>query len=687
MSALRTFVFLGAFLLFSMEPMVGRLLLPSFGGAFHVWTTSLMFFQGALFLGYLYAHLAARRVGRAHLALLLVPMVLLPPAVRLGASEGGGVLALLAELVVDFGLPFIALATTGVVAQQWLARSSLPERTSPYFLYSTSNAGSLLALLAYALVIEPLVGLSAQRWAWALGYVAYLGAAFVAYRASHRGVPAIEPAAAPQTAAEPEETIGAGRIAYWLVLSAFPSIFLMAVTNLIALDAGNVPLVWVVPLALYLMTFVLAFASPSRVPDWIRRLWPVFGSVGLFFFAGADTGGTWLQAILHLFVLFAICLAAHGELYANRPTTRHLTLYYLVLSLGGWLGGAFVALGAPALFSGLWEYPIAIVGLVLTVAIARRRDLLAWARGPGKIGIALILVLIAAMGWRIASATGGARASAVRKIEVRRSFYGIYYVLDRPSSRGTERDLISGSTRHGRQFLAPEHRREPLSYYHREGPLGDAMEILRARDAASRRFGVVGLGVGAAAAYVEPGESIDFFEIDQAVDELAREHFFYLADCRGREQTIIGDARLTLARQLETDPEQRYDLLLIDAFAGDAIPTHLVTREAVELYRGLVAEHGVLLFHISNRYYDLRPVLATIARELGLHAALRDALRPADREAADPSVYFVMLEREEALAPFLERGFEPVTSTFPSPGPLWTDDHVNTIAALLPDWE
>jgi hypothetical protein len=692
MSALRIFVFVGAFLLFAMEPMVARMLLPHFGGGFHVWTTSLMFFQGALFLGYLYAHLAAARVGRWHLLAIAVPVVLLPPTVRFagGAGSAGGIGSLLAELTLDFALPFAALATTGVVAQAWLARSTLPERTAPYVLYAVSNAGSLLALVAYALVIEPLLGLGTQRAVWAVLYALYLIAAIAAYRATHRRAlaspsvasPTAGPTSAGDGAAAPVAPVGAGMIVYWIALAAFPSIFLMAVTNLIALDAGNVPLVWIAPLALYLLTFVVAFSEPSRVPSFVRRLWPHFGAVGLFFFAGGEAGGPWAQVILHLSVLTIICLAAHGELYAQRPATAHLTLYYLVISLGGWIGGAFVALGAPTFFPGLFEYPLAIVGLMIAMGLAHRRALVEFFRGPGRAALVMTVLLIAAIGWRVASGSGGgARSGAVRTLEIRRSFYGIYYVIERPSSRGVERDLVSGSTRHGRQFLSPEHRREPLSYYPRSGPLGDAMEIVAARGA-PRRIGVVGLGVGAAAGYVEAGESIDFFEIDPAVVELARTHFTYLSDCPGEVRTIVGDARLTLARQ---DPSIRYDLLLIDAFSGDAIPTHLVTREAVELYRTRLTEHGVLLFHVSNRYFALAPVLAAIARELGLAAGREQNLSPADREAADPAHYFVMLEHPEDLAPFAERGFVAVTETVPRPTDPWTDDHVNTLQALMAD--
>lgn len=673
-------MFLGAFLLFSMEPMVGRLLLPHFGGGFHVWTTSLMFFQGALFLGYAYAHLAPIRFSRAHFLVLLLPLLLLPPAVR-ATPSGDGVGALLSALVLDFSIPFIALSTTGVVAQGWLARSSLPERTTPYLLYATSNIGSLIALLGYVFLIEPMIGLRWQARLWALGYLAYLVAAVFAYRATRT-----QTNDALSTASEEDPSdipsVRAPRLLYWLLLAACPSVFLMAVTNLIALDAGNVPLVWVVPLALYLLSFVLAFSGGNRVPDWIRRLWPAFAAFGLFLFAGGDTGGTWIQVSLHLVVLFTVCVAAHDELYRTRPASKRLTLYYLVIAGGGLLGGAFVALFAPAFFRALAEYPIAIVGLMLTMLSARHAELFRWARGPGRVGVALISILIAVMAWRVADGASAGQSRAVRTLEVRRSHYGIYHVLERPGPHGIERDLISGATRHGRQIRDPAYRYEPLSYYHREGPAGDALAVVRERAEAPVAIGAIGLGVGTMAAYVEPLDTIDFFEIDQAVIDLAQTHFTYLEDCRGEVRTFVGDARLTLAERAHG---ARYDLLLVDAFSGDAIPIHLITLEAVELYLSLIKERGILLFHISNRYYDLRPVLATASRTLEVHAAFKTARAPSN--FGDPSVYFVMTHHEEVLASFLARGFEEVIAEPPTRGPLFTDDHTSTLRILLPDWQ
>jgi hypothetical protein len=689
--AVRLFVFLGAFLLFTMEPMVGRMLLPHFGGAFHVWTTSLMFFQGVLFFAYAYAHLVQERLGRGHFAVIAIPLLALPPTVVISGVHD--VPALLLALTRASALPFAALATTSVVAQHWVSKSSLPDRENPYWLYGTSNVGSMTALLVYALVIEPLVGVSVQRVAFTVGFALWIVAGLAAYRATRptaatekKDADAAEAAKAEATKSEPakdaDETITPGRVAYWLLLSACPSALLMAVTNLIALDAGNVPLVWVIPLALYLLTFVIAFEDPSRVPEWVRRLWPHFVAVGLFMASGGSVGSEQLQVVLNLAVFFVVTLAAHAELYASRPHARRLTLFYLVLSLGGWLGGAFVALVAPAVFSSLAEYPIALLVLVGTVLVGRWADFRAWlrtsGRGPLVVSVALGLVIL----WKLITGPMGEH-DEVNELTRARSFYGIYHVFERSTQLGPLRDLVSGVTRHGRQFMDPPHREEPLSYYHREGSLGEVMTILRGRGR-PLRVAAIGLGVGAAAAYMEPGEDITFFEIDALDDRLAREYFHYLEDCRGEERTIIGDARVTLEEQARSASPPRYDLILVDAFSGDAIPTHLVTREATELYFRLLAEDGYLLFHVSNRYYNLRPVLAGIARALGRPGAWRRRMQPTGL-GEDPSEYVVFPPREEDLASFDAKGWTRFSEGGLPQVDLWTDDRTNTLSILQID--
>ncbi len=674
-------MFLGAFLLFTMEPMVGRMLLPHFGGAFHVWTTSLMFFQGVLFFAYSYAHLAEPRLGKWHFAVIAIPLASLPPTALV---LGGDVTALLLALARASALPFAALATTSVVAQHWVSRSSLPDRDNPYWLYGTSNVGSMLSLIVYALLIEPFVGVSVQRIAFAIGFGIWIVAGFFAYRATRPAGGKAEDGSKGESESKSEsKPITSGRIAYWLLLSACPSALLMAVTNLIALDAGNVPLVWVIPLALYLVTFVIAFRDPSGVPDWVRRLWPHFVAVGLFVAAGGSVGSEQLQVALNLVVFFVVCLAGHAELYDARPEPRRLTLFYLILSLGGWMGGAFVALVAPAAFSWLAEYPIALLTLVLTVLVGRWRQFRAWLRDSGLVPIAVSVLLGLVILWKLLTGVLGDTDEAHRITRVR-SFYGVYQVIERPTQLGPLRDLVSGATRHGRQFMDPPHREEPLSYYHREGSLGEVMDVL---DAEHRPLNIaaIGLGVGAAAAYLDADDRITFFEIDALDDQLARQYFHYLEDCRGHEETVIGDARVTLEALASSESPPAYDLVLVDAFSGDAIPTHLVTREATELYFRLVeARHGWVLFHVSNRYYNLRPVLAGIARALGRPGAWRRRMQPTGI-GEDPSEYVVFPPDEAELESFDANGWTRFSAGGLPEVALWTDDRTNTLAILQID--
>lgn len=655
------FVFLGAVLLFTLEPLASRMLLPRFGGSFHVWTTALMFFQGALFAGYVYAHGLAERLGRWHLLVVALPLLFMPVTVGEadpGAADVGGILVALARHV---AVPFVVLSTTAVVAQRWWASAG----REPYGLYAVSNAGSLGALLAYALIVEPFVGLGAQRWAWMALYVAYAILAAIAWRADGAAVRRREPARAARPAA--------GTLLYWTMLSAAPSAFSMAVTNLIALEAGSVPLVWVVPLAIYLGSFVVAFAArgedETRVPRLVRRLWPHVALVGLFFYSGGETSG-WLAVLVHLVVLAFVSLAAHGELHRARPPAAQLTLYYLVVAMGGWLGGAFVALLAPVAFTGLYEYPAAVVAVAITIGVGRRALLLEWLKRGPRLALlataALVLVVVAKVGH------GHLTGEAVEMLDRRRSFYGLYSVVRTEAERGAMRELVSGATRHGRQR---EGDLAPLSYYHREGPLGDALGLL----GRPREIGVVGLGVGAAAAHLERGERIRFFEIDPVVVELARERFTYLAGARAAVEIVVGDARVALERE-SARSARRYDLLLVDAFAGDAIPTHLLTIEAVRLYVSRVEEDGIVLVHVSNRYYDVRSVLAANARALGLAGVQIE--RTTDlSDGEDPSAYVALARRAARLAPLVEAHGWRALAPSPAVG-AWTDDHVNVLAAL-----
>ena len=455
---LQLFVFLGAALLFAMEPMVGRLLLPAFGSAFHVWSTALMFFQGALFVGYLYAHVVAPRLGKVHLGLLLATLPFLPFAAP-PPREAPTIGALTLTLILRFGLPFVLLASTSVVAQHWLTRSKVAGRDEPYRLYASSNAGSLLALLAYVFLWEPFSGLRQQTWIWAVGYLLYLGTAFMAFQRTD-----------PQPAAP--ETLRAHRpptrrLAYWTLVAAAPSALSISVTNVFVLDVGNAPLVWILPLVVYLSTFILVFGRAQFHPQWIRRLWPhvaLLGFVAYFLIAGVES---WLP-LVHLFVLFIVGVAAHGELHDTRPEPEGLTWFYLALSLGGWLGAALVAVVAPFVFEGLWEYPLSLLALLAVLGIGKK----AWTAPKSSVAVFALFATCATLAVLFAP-NGALHRDGDDVLARRRSPYGVYRVVELVERGRRMRRLDSGRTVHGRQELVGaaddvHAMRDPLGYYHRQ---------------------------------------------------------------------------------------------------------------------------------------------------------------------------------------------------------------------------
>lgn len=678
---LNLFVLLGAVLLFGMEPLVGRLLLPSFGGSFHVWATCLMVFQGSLFLGYLYCHALGPRLGRWHLLVAALPLLFLPIGRGLWGAQpdpDAPLRSILAVLGAGIVLPFTVVATTGVMAQRWLADSTLPERGEPYRLYAASNAGSLLALLGYPLLVEPFLGLETQRWAWSALYLVYLALAALALR-----LPRAD-ASAPAPAAEPSADAGqapprARDFLAWALLSAAPSACLMAVTNVIAMDLGSVPLVWVVPLSLYLLTFIVVFGRRSYEPTLVRRFWPELAAGGLLLWT-AEHSLTWGSALVHLLVLLVVCWAAHAELYRRRPAPAHLTSYYLVLSLGGWLGGVFVSLGAPVLFDSLAEYPVTIGVLALTMlalnGLGARRE-------RARLGLRLavsasVLALLA-----VPAAQAIAARRALDPIAVR-NFYGIYRVVDGSErvrlASGQEvvvplRYLTHGSTIHGKEARVPEAQGVPIGFFHAASPLG---ELLR-RAPRPLRVAIVGLGTGALAGHLRPGDEVVYYELDPLVERLATEHFTYLAKTPARWSVVPGDARL----ELVDAPPASYDLILVDAFSSDAIPTHLLTREALELYRARLRPGGLLAFHISTRYYDLRPVLHATGAALDppLVGAFKSRVTGLE-SLEDPCRAFVLAADDAALAPFLARGWTAAADADLVEVASWTDDYANLLAAL-----
>lgn len=729
-------LFLSAALLFLVQPLVGKLLLPLLGGTPAVWNTCLVFFQTLLLAGYFYAHAATDRLGVRrqaawHLGVLLLALMLLVAAwlltgtpVPIRASlvpvdEDYPIFPLLWLLFLAVGVPFLLLSTTGPLLQRWLAATG----RDPYILYAASNAGSLLGLVAYPLLVEPTLDLTTQQTTWAIGVVGYVVLVAWCAVAAARHSPDVT------VLGQPPSPLPARRIVRWLALSALTSILLNAVTAHLTTDLAPMPLLWVVPLALYLLSFILVFAYwPTTLHRFLGRVTPM---LLLFLIVVLITGSAEpivLIVALHLGVFFALMLLCHGELARDRPASTQLTAFYLYLSLGSVIGGLFCALLAPAIFHrlGVVEYPLAIVlaalvrpeqplerprpwdllgplllGAATAALILGIPELLGpppsptspdavldrIQRGglmfgvPAVVGFVLVrrpvryaLVLSALL---LASTLNAGASGKVLLTE--RNFFGTLRVTISPD--GEFYRLVHGTTQHGQQRVEEQGPPKPLMYYHPTGPAGRVLEMLPPER--RRRVGAVGLGCGAMAAYAQPGEDWVFWEIDPAVVRIARDsgYFTYLNRSKGNLRIELGDAR----RQMEREPQAAFDLLILDAFSSDAIPVHLLTREALALYLDKLTPHGVLLFHVSNRYLDLPPLLQRLAddHDPPLVARVDDDL-PTESQALDGkmrSTWVLLARREEDLEPF-RKGlrWQPIPRT---PGPVWTD----TFSNLLGVWK
>ncbi|HLY37974.1 MAG TPA: fused MFS/spermidine synthase, partial [Candidatus Binatia bacterium] len=620
-------MFVGAALLFIVQPMVARMLLPKLGGSPAVWTTCVVFYQAALLAGYVYAHLTARlavrRQAMVHLAVLVVAFAALPIAIAPGwepPPDGSPVARVLTLLAAAIGLPFAAVSATSPVLQRWFAASGARGADDPYFLYVASNLGSMLALLAYPLVVEPLLPLHDQSRLWSGGYALLVLLTATSAVAVWRGRDV------PSTAA-PAPNVPSVRRARWVALAFVPSSLMLAVTTYLSNEIEPMPLLWVIPLAIYLLTFTLVFARHPPVPHRLMlRALPIAVLPLVIVLTKQANRPVVLIMAVHLVVFFVVAMACHGELAADRPPAARLTEFYFWLALGGVLGGAFNAVVAPLVFASTAEYPLTLVlgcllvpGLFPTSAGDMARDLgLPVALGATAAVLASVLPLHGPLGSVVVSGVpafvcfafsrrpvrfamgvaalflAGAVDTGQTTVLVReRSFYGIHRVVVDADSAA--RLLLHGTTLHGMQAIDGARRREPLAYYHPAGPLG---QLFASLDSARRRraVAVVGLGAGSVACYAEPGQRWDFYEIDPTVTHIARDprYFTYLADCAPDATITLGDARLSLARATAT-----YDLVILDAYSSDAIPVHLLTREAIALYLAHLRPGGILAFHIS----------------------------------------------------------------------------------------
>lgn len=704
---------LSALLAFWIQPLFAKLVLPLYGGSSAVWTTAALFFQLTLLAGYAYAHVAARlQLGAQlaiHAALIACALAALPIAVSsFSASADVPVLSLLAVLAASLGLPVFTLSATAPLLQHWFSRTGHPHAADPYFLYSASNAGSLLALIGYPLVLEPLLGLRQQTLAWSAACALFAGLVFACGAAVwSRSASKLRGA---QDEARPAPALAAGTRLRWMLLALAPSSLMLGVTQHITSEIAAAPLLWLIPLTLYILTFVLAFARRQVIPAWVTvRAQPLL-VIALVLVWPLNHHASVL--VLHLIVFAVTAMMCHAELARTRPAVQHLTSFYLWLAIGGAAGGAFNALLAPVLFDSVLEYPLALAlacalrpapGAATRALWKELAPALALAAGYALLialevrpfemtftavvylqvlGVALYLthrrprayaaaVLVAIVATPLTHA-------AERLLERHRSFFGVHSVLIDETQRFHV--LMHGITIHGAQYIAPGRRTQPTTYYHRDSPIGQVFSVL-GRDGALARVAVIGMGTGSLACHRAPQRSWTFYEIDPAVVALAREspYFDFLARCAPDAKIVIGDGRLELARASDA----AYDLLVIDTFSSDAIPAHMVTREALALYLQKIADNGLVAFHVTNQYLDLVPVLARLAADAGVTAYVpgpRFDLQLDERLAALPSEWVVMSRDALRLAPL-----ESEENWVPAPaatGRVWTDDFSNILDAL-----
>lgn len=718
-------IFLGALLLFTVQPLMARMALPLLGGSPAVWNTAMVFYQAVLLAGYGYAHLSTKRLGLrrqalVHLGVVLLPFLVLPLAIPAGwrpPTDSNPLWWLLGLMTVAVGLPFFVVSSTSSLVQKWFTTSGHRAAGDPYFLYAASNLGSLVALVGYPVVVEPWLTLPRQtRW-WAAGYAVLAALLYACAWWVRRAQPAA--VEEPVQEGESEGPVTGRRRLRWVALAFVPCSLMLSVTTYQSSELAPMPLLWVIPLGIYLLTFSLVFARRPLVPHrWMVRALPVLVVAAVVTLVAHLSRPVGLVIGVHLATLFVVGMVCHGEIAHDRPPTRYLTEFYLWMSVGGVLGGVFNALLAPLLFSTVIEHPLTLVLACLLAPAWRPQQrseqqthILDYAlpvivglgtaafiqvlRGgvlpsvPLSLGAMFTVPSVACLGlcWRpirfglglaaVLVASTFALGENARQLHVERSFFGIHRV--NVDAGGGYHRLHHGNTVHGKQSLDPTRRREPLTYYTRTGPLGQTFAALG--EDQKRRTAVVGLGAGSLACYGTAGQHWTFYEIDPAVERIARDsrYFTFLADCPATAEVVLGDACLSL----ESSRDGAFGFLVLDAYSSDAIPVHLITREALALYLRKLAPHGVLAFHITNRHLTLEPVLANLAQDAGLICLTQyDGADAAERALGKMSSRWVLMARGATdLGPLAtDRRWHPATTE--SAVGVWTDHYASLFRVL-----
>ncbi len=725
-----TALFMSAALLFWVQPLVGKMLLPVLGGTPAVWNSCMLLYQCMLLAGYGYALIVARKLSlRAQavtqLILLLLAALLLPIGISSThlqslAKDQHPVLWLLGALLLTVGLPFFILSTNGPLLQSWFSRTRHSSAKDPYFLYAASNLGSFIALLAFPFFLEPRFSLTIQSRFWAYGYgtmaVVIAGCAIAAWSAGSSSNQGIDASAQEGSGFEHEPLTWRRRLG-WLGFAFVPSSLMLGATLYVSTNIAAAPLLWVVPLAIYLLTFILAFArTQTPLFQSVTRMFPATAMILTFVYLSGAAEPVWFLVPLHVVFFFVAAMLCHGRLAANRPPAKHLVEYYLWIALGGMAGGLFNAVLAPALFDTVLEYPIAMILACLAYRHPSRKAPVIqprWLEAAFPVGIFLLTMTLALivrsaamshveklaviigipmmgsymlrhqplrLGLAVAAmmlGSGFYPGSAPRSLHVERSFFGVLRVTADPS--GKQHQLYHGDTIHGKQFTDSARRCEPLAYYHRRGPLGDVFEAFNAK-APSNRLAVIGLGAGTMVCYAREGQEWTFYEINPGIVAIAQnlDYFTYLKYCTPVPiRTVLGDARL----KLQEAPANYYGLLVLDAFSSDAIPIHLITKEAIQLYLSRLTPGGMLAFHISNRSLDLSRVLAGMVAGESLCGLINDARERDVASGMDPSCWAVLARSESDLGGLAGNPRWKTLKAQPHPV-VWTDDFSNILHVL-----
>lgn len=687
---------MGSFLLFQVQPVIGRYILPWFGGGASVWTACMLFFQIFLLGGYAYAYLLTRYLPPRkqvvlHLALLSASLLLMPvtPAETWKPVDSNNpVFRIVVLLCFTIGGPFLLLASTGPLIQKWFS-GSFPHQ-SPYRLFALSNFASLLALLSYPFIIEPFIGIKIQTQFWSFGYIVFALAVgwcaacvYLESGSQNQDVPRDD---------EDESAPAMGPVLLWLALSACGVVVLLASTNEVTQNIFPIPFLWVLPLSLYLASFILCFENERW---YVRKIWvtvfcvSIFPAVFLFHFGKVDS--LVYQIALCSITLFSACMVCHGELARLKPVSRYLTSFYLWIAFGGALGGVFVNLIAPSLFDRYWEYPIGLLGVYLLVGICGFREQklsntlpsrkvrtkekssvfknaspVKWAWGT------LGLVFLFLYG-------GSIYILESMDIASHRNFYGRLHVTEVEKQPGFRlRSLVDGQITHGEQFLKPDYRKIPTLYFRYESGVGVAVRHFNEKK--NLRMGVIGLGAGTISSYTRQGDVLRFYELNPAVEQVAYKYFYYLKDCQADYKIIMGDARVSLERELAESGGQNFDILVVDAFSSDNIPVHLATREAFALYWKHLNHNGILAFHISNAYLDLTPVIRNLADLSGKQTisviAEPDFISQSRASwilVTSNDAFFDNKNLKESFTPWPDTPVKPV---------VWTDDYSDLLSVL-----